>query len=77
MKLVEMDLWTQHGKVRVGQTEKVADIYTVLSVKQMVSGKLLNNTRSPAWHSLMTQRGGMAGGGEGGSGGKGYVYNYD
>ena len=27
LKLVEMDLWTQHGNVRVGQTEKVADIY--------------------------------------------------
>ena len=33
MKLVEMDLWTQHGKVKVGQIEKVADIYTISCVK--------------------------------------------
>ena len=32
-------------------------------VKQIASGKLLYNTVSPAWRSLMTQRGGTGGAG--------------
>ena len=49
------------------------DIYTLSRVKQIVSGKVLNNSGSPAWHSVMTQSGAMRGG-EGGSRGKGYIY---
>lgn len=50
-----MDLWTQQGKERVGQTKKSgADIYTPPCVKQTASGKLLSNTVSPAWRSVRT-----------------------
>ena len=37
---------------------------------KIVSGKLLNYPQNSAWYSLMTA-------GEGGSGGRGFVYNYD
>ena len=51
---------------------------------KIVSGRLLNNTGSPAWCSMMTYRGGVEGG-EGGPGTKGdmyvcvyiYIYNHD
>ena len=36
--------------------------HTLSCVKQKVSGKLLNNTGSPAWRSVMTWRGGVGGG---------------
>ena len=38
--------------------------------------KLLCNTGSPAWCSVMTHRSGVEGGG-GGSRARGYIYNYD
>ena len=38
-------------------------------------GKLLNNTGSPAWHSVMTSRGVLRGG-EGGWGGYIYIYTH-
>ena len=34
--------------------ESSTDIYTLSCMKQMTSGKLLYNTRSPAWHSVTT-----------------------
>ena len=37
------------------------DIYTLPRVKQLASGKLLYNTGSPAWCSVMTQRDGVQG----------------
>ena len=40
---------------------------------KIVSGRLLNNTGSPAWCSMMTYRGGVEGG-EGGPGTKGDMY---
>ena len=49
------------------------DIYTVSCVKQLVSGKLLYNTRNLAQCSVMTQRGGTGQGQgeeEGGSRGR-------
>lgn len=50
-----MDLWTQQGKEKVGQTKKSgADIDTPPCVKQTASGKLLGNTVSPAWRSVRT-----------------------
>ena len=36
--------------------ESSINIYTLLCVKQMAGEKLLYNTGSPAWHSVMTQR---------------------
>ena len=42
---------------------------------QIVSGRLLNNTGSPAWCSMMTYKGGVEGG-EGGPGTKGDIYTY-
>ena len=38
------------------------DIYILLCVKQITSGKLLYSTGTPAWHSVMAERGGMRGG---------------
>ena len=35
------------------------DIYTLSCVKQIGIERLLYNTGSPAWHSVMTQRGGV------------------
>jgi len=40
------------------------DIYTLSCVKHIASGKLLYNTGSPAWCSVMTWRGGMGEGKE-------------
>ena len=42
--------------------ESSIDIYTQSCVKQIASGKLLNNTRSPVWCSVMPDRGRMRGG---------------
>ena len=39
----------------------------------MPSGKLLDNTGFSAWYSLITYRGGMWVGVEGGSGGRGHM----
>ena len=39
--------------------ESSIDIYTLPCVKQIAGEKLLYNTESPAWHSVMTWRGGM------------------
>ena len=49
-------------------------IYTVPCVTWRAGKKLLSNTGSPAWSTVMTSRGGMGEGG-GGSVGRGYVYN--
>ena len=38
--------------------------YTLSRAKYMASGKLLYKTGSPAWHSVMTQRGRVRGGEE-------------
>ena len=39
------------------------DLYTLPSVKQTASGNVLRSRRSSAWCSVMTERGGMCGGG--------------
>ena len=49
------------------------DIYILLCVKQITSGKLLYSTGTPAWHSVMAERGGMRGG-ERDSGGRRLMY---
>ena len=49
------------------------NIYTLLCVKQTVIEKLLNNTGSPVWHSVMGWREGREA--QDGSRG-GYMYNY-
>lgn len=38
------NLWTQPGKERAGEVEKVAQTYTHYRVEQMTSGKLPHNT---------------------------------
>ena len=48
-------LWTQRGKERAEQTEKVDDFMC----KIIASGKLLCNTGSPARCSVAAHRGGM------------------
>ena len=50
-----MDLRTEQGKERVGQTESSIEIYALPYVKYIASGKLLHNTGSSAWCSVMTQ----------------------
>ena len=57
-KTTYLYLWTQQGKEREGQIEKVAliyiYIYTIMcktAVKQITSEKLLYNTGSPVCHS--------------------------
>ena len=43
------------GKGKSGMNgESSINIYTLLCVKQMAGEKLLYNTGSPAWHSVMT-----------------------
>ena len=63
MNLVENRLV---GTARKGEGrmnwESSIDIYTQSCVKQIASGKLLNNTRSPVWCSVMPERGRMRGG---------------
>ena len=50
-----MDLWSQWGKERVGQMEKVAWTFILLPcVNYLAGAKLLYNTGSPAWGSVMT-----------------------
>ena len=49
------------------------NINTLPCEKEIPSWKLLCNTGSPAWHSVMTQSGAIRGG-EGGSRGTGYIY---
>ena len=78
VKMVQMNLfagpeqrhrcreWTcGHGGKREGGTnwEIRIDIYTLPCVKQIASGNLLYSTGSSAWCSVMTQMGGMGGGG--------------
>ena len=49
------DLWTQWGRERVRQMEKVAWTFILLTcVKYLAGAKLLYNTGSPAWGSVMT-----------------------
>ena len=56
--------------------ENSIDMYTLSCVKQIASGKLLYSTGSSAWCSVMTLRGEMEGGWEGGSRGRGYMYTH-
>ena len=44
--------------------ESRINIYTLSCVKQIAGEKLLYNTGSPAWHSVMTSRDGMGRGDE-------------
>ena len=53
------DLWTQHGKERVGQAERSAETHTLPRVKQTASAKLLWNTGSSAPRSVTAKRGGL------------------
>ena len=74
MSLVENRFVDTAGEGESGTSrESSIDIYTPSCVKQTVSGKLLNNSGNPAWHSRMTQSGGMMGEEEGRRG-KGYIY---
>ena len=41
MQIWRMDLWTEWGKERVGQTESSVDIYTLPCVKQTASEKFV------------------------------------
>ena len=70
MNLVENRLvdtaWKGEGRMN---WESSIDIYTQSCVKQIASGKLLNNTRSPVCCSMMPKRDGM----REGEGGKGYT----
>ena len=56
------------------------NMLTLSCVKWIAGEKLLYNTGSPAWHSVMTWGGGggvrCSGEWEGGSGGRWYMYNY-
>ena len=55
MILVESRLVDTVGEDEGGKKwESSIDIYTLSCVKQIDSGKLLNNTGSPAWDSVMT-----------------------
>lgn len=56
-----------------GGTEEAALAYIHYTCKQLASGRLLWNTGSAAWCSVMTERGGT-GIGEGGSRGEEYIY---
>ena len=60
-----MNLWTNWGKERAGQMERVASTYIYTTMcKWIAAEKLLHKTVNPAWHSAMT-RGMGWGGGEG------------
>ena len=53
------DLWTPRGGRGVGMNwETVIDIHIPPCVKQIATGQLLYTTRSSAWCSVMTWRGG-------------------
>ena len=54
-----MDLWTQQGKEKVGQRERVALKCIHHHVEQTASGKLPYNTGSLAGYSAMTEKGRM------------------
>ena len=54
--------WTQRGKERVGQLESSTNIYTLPSIKQTASGKLLHNTGSSTQCSVMMRGAGWGGG---------------
>ena len=55
MILVESRLVDTVGEGEGGKNwESSIDIYTLSCVKQIDGGKLLNNTGSPAWDSVMT-----------------------
>ena len=56
---------TPRGKIGGREMSKkttIIDIYTLLCVKQIASGKLLNSTGSSALCSVMTQKGEIGGG---------------
>ena len=55
MNLVENGLVDTPGEGESGMNwESSNDIQSLSRVKQTVSGKLLYNTGSPVWHSVMT-----------------------
>ena len=57
---VEKGLADTVGEGESGMNGKSSiDIYTLLCVKQIASGKLLCNTGSPTWCSVMTSKCGM------------------
>ena len=58
----------REGKSRTNGESRI-DIHTLSCVKQIANKELPYNSKSPAWCSVITQRGGMAGG-EGGSTGR-------
>ena len=58
---------TFHAKIG-----SIRDICRLPSVKYIANGKLLYNTRSSVWCSVMTQSGGWAGA----SRERGHMYNY-
>ena len=71
---VENELVDTVGERASGTSGKSSiNICTLLCVKWIVRKKLLYNTGSPVWCSVMTQRGRM-GVKEGGSRRKGYIY---
>ena len=55
--------------------ERSLNTYILPCIKWTASEKLLYNTGSSTWHSVMTQRRGMGRWDEG-SGGRCYMYNY-
>ena len=57
-----------------GGTSRAVPTCTLSCVKQTDTDELLYRTRSSAWYSLMTYRGGMEIGRKGGSAGTGYMY---
>ena len=73
MNLVAYEFVDTAGEGEGGMNwESNTDLYTLSCVK-LLYGNLLNNTGSPAWFSVITQKDGM-GEGDGGAGGKGYTY---
>ena len=69
------ELRKQHACARA-HTHPHTRARTVSCAKQIATGKLLYNTGSPAWGSVTTQKGAVAGKRETQEGGERYTYNY-
>ena len=54
MQTWRMNLWTEQGRERVGQTERVALKHTFSFVKYLANGKSLYRTGSSIWSSVTT-----------------------
>ena len=76
MQMQRMNFWTQQGKKRLGRIEKVALKHTLPYENQIANGKLLYNTGSSSWCSVITQRRGMGKEVEGSSRGRGHMYTH-